>query len=575
MKPGALLNNKMNDTKRTIAAGLLIGLLTLFIPFYLRLIGIAPEEDFSVSSSPPIEPLVREAPGDENLGSTQERPIVSLLDNSVSSIDFSIITDKYLASMSSLSGGSFLSFEINSLQKDGYRYKGGYNESGEYDPSADVNLMFSSPGPCSPCLSSENTLFDKPFELLSPSISSGQIFNLYDSDSLVVKMRFFHNGYNIYKTTTFYADSYIIKHDFIVDESPGSLFVLWNDGILPTEKNLYEELTYSSAYIGQSKEISDITLNASSLEDHISKESFVGKTDWVAIRNKYFINSFISSQATGGSLEGRSVNLNADTFIPAYAVGLKFDSSSFSLNQFFGPLDVDIITSSNTYLDRVMNFGWLPIQPFSRSVLWILKKLHLLGLNYGVILILFAFLIRIITGPLTKKSYQSTLKMQKIQPQMKKIQEKYKNDSQRLNREMMNLYKTSGVNPLGGCFPMLVQMPLLFSLFIVFRSTIEFRGAPFFGWINNLSQPDTIFNLPFNVPIYGDQVAFLPIVLGVSMFLTQRLSMATMDKSQKPMIYMMSAFFFLLFNSFPSGLNLYYTIYNFLNYFQQKSLKGK
>tara|TARA_Y100000590_G_scaffold439771_1_gene564252 strand:+ start:360 stop:2057 length:1698 start_codon:yes stop_codon:yes gene_type:complete len=565
----------MNDTKRTIAAGLLIGLLTLFIPFYLRLIGIAPEEDFSVSSSPPIEPLVREAPGDENLGSTQERPIVSLLDNSVSSIDFSIITDKYLASMSSLSGGSFLSFEINSLQKDGYRYKGGYNESGEYDPSADVNLMFSSPGPCSPCLSSENTLFDKPFELLSPSISSGQIFNLYDSDSLVVKMRFFHNGYNIYKTTTFYADSYIIKHDFIVDESPGSLFVLWNDGILPTEKNLYEELTYSSAYIGQSKEISDITLNASSLEDHISKESFVGKTDWVAIRNKYFINSFISSQATGGSLEGRSVNLNADTFIPAYAVGLKFDSSSFSLNQFFGPLDVDIITSSNTYLDRVMNFGWLPIQPFSRSVLWILKKLHLLGLNYGVILILFAFLIRIITGPLTKKSYQSTLKMQKIQPQMKKIQEKYKNDSQRLNREMMNLYKTSGVNPLGGCFPMLVQMPLLFSLFIVFRSTIEFRGAPFFGWINNLSQPDTIFNLPFNVPIYGDQVAFLPIVLGVSMFLTQRLSMATMDKSQKPMIYMMSAFFFLLFNSFPSGLNLYYTIYNFLNYFQQKSLKGK
>ena len=565
----------MNDTKRTIAAGLLIGLLTLFIPFYLRLIGIAPEEDFSVSSSPPIEPLVREAPGDENLGSTQERPIVSLLDNSVSSIDFSIITDKYLASMSSLSGGSFLSFEINSLQKDGYRYKGGYNESGEYDPSADVNLMLSSPGPCSPCLSSENTLFDKPFELLSPSISSGQIFNLYDSDSLVVKMRFFHNGYNIYKTTTFYADSYIIKHDFIVDESPGSLFVLWNDGILPTEKNLYEELTYSSAYIGQSKEISDITLNASSLEDHISKESFVGKTDWVAIRNKYFINSFISSQATGGSLEGRSVNLSADTFIPAYAVGLKFDSSSFSLNQFFGPLDVDIITSSNTYLDRVMNFGWLPIQPFSRSVLWILKKLHLLGLNYGVILILFAFLIRIITGPLTKKSYQSTLKMQKIQPQMKKIQEKYKNDSQRLNREMMNLYKTSGVNPLGGCFPMLVQMPLLFSLFIVFRSTIEFRGAPFFGWINNLSQPDTIFNLPFNVPIYGDQVAFLPIVLGVSMFLTQRLSMATMDKSQKPMMYMMSAFFFLLFNSFPSGLNLYYTIYNFLNYFQQKSLKGK
>ena len=120
---------------------------------------------------------------------------------------------------------------------------------------------------------------------------------------------------------------------------------------------------------------------------------------------------------------------------------------------------------------------------------------------------------------------------------------------------------------------MLIQMPLLFSLFIVFRSTIEFRGAPFMLWISNLSQPDTLFYLPFNVPIYGNQVAFLPILLGISMFLSQRLSMATMEKSQKPMMYMMSAFFFLLFNSFPSGLNLYYAVYNILNYFQQKGLK--
>ena len=155
----------------------------------------------------------------------------------------------------------------------------------------------------------------------------------------------------------------------------------------------------------------------------------------------------------------------------------------------------------------------------------------------------------------------------------KKLQEKYKNDSQKLNQEMVKLYKEEGVNPLGGCLPMLLQMPLLFSLFLVFRSTIEFRGAPFFGWISNLAQPDTIFYLPFNIPIYGDQVAFLPILLGISMFLTQKMSMANMDSQQKPMMYIMSAFFFLLFNSFPSGLNLYYLVYNILNYMQQKSLK--
>ena len=125
---------------------------------------------------------------------------------------------------------------------------------------------------------------------------------------------------------------------------------------------------------------------------------------------------------------------------------LDFPSSEISVSQFFGPLDVDVIESSNTYLDRVMNFGWLPIQPFSRSVLWLLKKLHVLGINYGIILILFAFMIRIITGPLTKKSFESTQRMQKIQPRLKKIQEKYKNDSQRLNKEMVALYKETGVN---------------------------------------------------------------------------------------------------------------------------------
>ena len=351
--------------------------------------------------------------------------------------------------------------------------------------------------------------------------------------------------------------------------------MVWADGIKTTEKNLFEELTYSSGYVAQSKEINSLSFSPESASEVKSTVSYGGKTDWVAIRNKYFINALISSESTGGSLAASAYQLNEENLIPVYEMGLNFSSPNISVSQFFGPLDVDIIESSNTYLDRVMNFGWLPIQPFSRSVLWLLKKLHLLGINYGVILILFAFLIRIITGPLTKKSFESTQKMQKIQPRLKKIQEKYKNDSQRLNKEMVSLYKETGVNPLGGCLPMLIQMPLLFSLFIVFRSTIEFRGAPFFGWINNLSQPDTIFDLSFTIPLYGNQVAFLPFILGVSMFLTQRLSMATMDKNTKPMMYMMTGFFFILFNSFPSGLNLYYTVYNFLNYFQQKSIKGK
>ena len=570
----------MTDTKRTVMAGLLIGLLTLCIPFYLQLIGIMPENENSVNNAGAAN-LVKEENVPEKtvyktVAKNTKREVLVAQEKEAGSVSFSVVSNQYNAKVSNSGGGSIQKFIMIGNEDDNYKYIGGYNDLGAYEDNINLDLVLPLENSCSPCLVYENETINAAFKIISPEVYNGQVFNLYNKDSLVVVSEGSFQNKKILKETTFYANSYNITHRFNMhDQFTGPFYVVWDSGIRTTEKNLFEEITYSQAFVGQSKEIEDITLSPSSEADIIETQSFSGKTDWVAIRNKYFINSLVSDLSVGAILSARSFELNSGNFIPIYSAGLKFNAPVVSVSQFFGPLDVDIIASSGTYLDRVMNFGWLPIQPFSRSVLWLLKKLHLIGLNYGVILILFAFMIRVLTGPLTKKSFESTQKMQTIQPKIKKIQEKYKNDSQRLNREMINLYKDSGVNPLGGCLPMLVQMPLLFSLFIVFRSTIEFRGAPFFGWISNLSQPDTIFYLPFNVPIYGDQVAFLPFVLGISMFMTQRLSMATMDKSQKPMMYIMSAFFFLLFNSFPSGLNLYYTVYNFLNYFQQKSIKAK
>ncbi|MDB4859349.1 YidC/Oxa1 family insertase periplasmic-domain containing protein [Candidatus Marinimicrobia bacterium] len=567
----------MTDTKRTIAAGLVIGLLTLVIPFYLQLIGVVPGEasnqDPTVSSDSLQNSLVQEkdpAPVVFQEATRDKKTTKTEI------INFSVITDKYHALVSNMGGGSVVNFEMHSFEGDAYKYIGGYDELGNYSKEVGLNLTIPKENPCSPCLrTSSEDFFNVPFEVISPSLYSGQTISLQKEDSLVIVMQGSLDNQSVTKKLVLYGNKYIINHDYSLVNAPNNVSLVWADGIKTTEKNLFEELTYSSGYVAQSKEINSLSFSPESASEIKSAVSYGGKTDWVAIRNKYFINALISSESTGGTLAASAYQLNEESLIPVYEMGLNFSSPSISVSQFFGPLDVDIIESSNTYLDRVMNFGWLPIQPFSRSVLWLLKKLHLLGINYGVILILFAFLIRIITGPLTKKSFESTQKMQKIQPRLKKIQEKHKNDSQKLNKEMVSLYKETGVNPLGGCLPMLIQMPLLFSLFIVFRSTIEFRGAPFFGWINNLSQPDTIFDLSFTIPLYGNQVAFLPFVLGISMFLTQRLSMATMDKNTKPMMYMMTGFFFILFNSFPSGLNLYYTVYNFLNYFQQKSIKGK
>ena len=574
----------MTENKRIFLSGALIAGLLLLIPPYLNLIGVSfnPDSEEVASSGFVEESHLTQNQG---IGFKENKKIIpsenlNLERGGSDLIYYKIQTEKLNLALSNESGGSLKKVELVSSVEDGHKYLGGYDEQDFYQDSINVSLILNEQ-PCAPCLSSfgdkEEVFFDFPFKVISPEIKNNERFVLTESDSLVINMSATIEDFIIYKQTTYYADKYLIKHSYEVvsnSSASNSFNFSWFGGMRNTEKDrFFETSQYTQAYLAQNKNIEDFYITPEA-GDSYSSVKYKGKTDWTAIRNKYFINAFVSPSADGGMLGGGSFSTSSGFVLPEYSMGLSFAGrNQFEITQFFGPLDVDYIDSANTYLDYVMNFGWLPIQPFSRAVLWLLKFLHGFGLNYGLILILFALLIRIITGPLTKKSFQSSQNMQSIQPKIKKIQTKYKNDSQRMNREIMELYKSSGVNPLGGCLPMIIQMPLLFSLFIVFRSTIEFRGAPFVFWINNLSQPDTIFYLPFSIPIYGNQFAVLPVFLGLSMFLSQKLSMETMDSKQKPMMYMMSVFFFLLFNSFPSGLNLYYMVYNLLNYQQQRAMR--
>ena len=415
----------MNETKRTIFTGLVIGLLTLAIPFYLQLIGVVPSGEVEEKAEEIPEKIVKKLPLKAAAKQTKEKNLKS--QEFLNEEDFTVVTDQYKAIITNLNGGSILSFEMHSFNKDGYKYIGGYDKNGNYSKNINLNLSIPIQNPCSPCLEVySEKYFDVPFKIVSPNIRTGQTLRLENSDSLVVVMEKTINDETVIKKTTFYADKYIINHDYSLSNAPRSTSVVWADGINSTEKNLFEEITYSSGYVAQSKEINSISFTPKNIEDKEDRVSFSGKTDWVAIRNKYFINALISKSSFGGSLSGSSYQLNNENIIPVYKMELDFPSSEISVSQFFGPLDVDVIESSNTYLDRVMNFGWLPIQPFSRSVLWLLKKLHVLGINYGIILILFAFMIRIITGPLTKKSFESTQRMQKIQPRLKKYKKNIK-----------------------------------------------------------------------------------------------------------------------------------------------------
>ena len=556
------------ETKRNLLAVFLISIIIILTPKWMSL--FAPKEN--INSNNPVS-------FKENASSFKKKPSSFSVDLNKKNIllekNIYIETDLFIASLSNRSGGSFTAFKLKN-------YSSGYDINGIFNDSLNVELInennFSS---CMPCIrhkdgfSGEISFFD-------------DLFNYNGNDSIFISSNDFHellftyktnNGGIINKKILIRGNSYTLENSFdfsnINFNYSDNIELAWIDGLLPTEKVENEDIQNASfiAALGDDYEKFYYTNS-----DSIFYEFLSGNTSWVGIKNKYFLMSLIPNRLGSGAAHSyRSFSFGNRNITPLYSAYISFPASnSFSLSSrlFLGPLDYNILKNENTGLENAISFGWTIIHPFSKGILFVLMFLKKYVNNYGVVLILFAFLIRILTGPLTKKAAISSQKMQKIQPQIKKIQKKFAKNPQKLNAETIALYRDNGVNPLGGCLPVLIQMPLLFSLFLVFRTTIEFRGADFFLWISDLSQPDSIFELPFSIPLYGSYVCILPVLMSITMFIQQSYTISSStDKNQKLMMQSMSVVFFLIFNSFPSGLNLYYTISNVLNIFQQRSIK--
>ncbi len=556
------------DTKRNILAVLLIGIIIILTPYYMSL----------------FEPVGTEKPTNTLPNNSSETKITpddyaqTTLNNPINISREKIIyieTDLYIAAISNQSGGSFKEFRLK-------KYLGGFNVEDKYDPYSYVSLIPNTSNACSPCLTmKKNTQINSYIfnDYFTSAFIDGDTIFIAPDDVYTLDFTYNHtDGFTITKSVEFAGNSYLTNQyiEFIADDFNYSdvLQLSWDEGLLPTELIEMDDIQNAGVVINQAGEIENFHHTDNT---EIPETVLRGNTNWIALKSKYFIAAIIpESTGTYGSYSYKNILFNDREITPKYSMSVGFPSAnSVNLNfgLYLGPLDYNILSQYGIGLENALSLGWQFIRPFSKLVLKLLEFLHRFLNNYGLVLIVFALLIRIITGPLTKKSAMSSQKMQKIQPIIKKVQEKYKNDPQKRNQETIALYKKHEVNPLGGCLPILIQMPLLFALFTVFRTTIEFRGAEFFWWIKDLSQPDAIFQLPFSIPLYGDSVCVLPVFMGVTMFFQQRTSMATMDKSQKVPMYFMSAFFFLLFNQFPSGLNLYYSVSNVLNIIQQRSIR--
>ena len=570
------------NIQRNIFAGLLIFLVFLSIPIYLNFIGIG-ENDSADSiidkyqEEPDSEPII-------NLTPDKIQPVI--LDNFNSPFTNLIInTDYYRMVLSAGSGGSILLYQLTEKNEDlSYKYLGSYDSNHVYSDSLNVTLVnnLGMLSPCSPCVLFNGKSLNWRYQ--------GRLDSIYVAPGEMRKLEFSWGNIdtlNAWKTIIIDGDGYdfesVYNYDF---DGSLNVDVSWETGLLPTEMgdaDVYE--SHSSAYVYQGGELESITQND---DEKIDNERFDAVTDWAAIRNKYFAVVIVPNEpadyAVLSSTPDFPIGFNSENFdafkgreiTPIYTATLGNKNvrqvGALSFNTYIGPLDIDHISLLDSNVESIMNFGWSILKPFSRFVLWFIKILHFsLGINYGFVLILIAIIMRVVMSPLTRKSAESSAKMQKVAPLQKKLQKKYKDNPQQLQKEMSKLWKEHGVNPISGCLPLLVQWPVLMAFFIVFRSTVEFRGQPFIFWITDLSQPDYIFSLPFSVPLYGSAVAVLPIVMGISMFLTMSITMQ--DNSQKSMMYFMNAFFVLIFNSFPSGLTLYYTMFNLLSYQQQLSIK--
>ena len=540
--------------RNTLTALLLITLVLVLTPYYMELVSPAPQPEYDDADGRVVDNFDDRAPTD-NESNTAPQPLFDLV--SPATTEDKIITiesDLFIAQLSSAAGGSIVSYKI----KDHL--------------SPDSSLVdLATP-------ENRNNL------LISFRGIDGEIINLRDgwTQNVTIDSAYLFEPKTITytnqlgkktitKTITLYPDNFIIDID--IDASSvsanilgGSFLFTWLGGLPTTEKDTTTEKTYFGAYLQQGGELLDIKAGSGEAFNN----EYKGQTDWAATRTKYFVAALLDNG--GNQILGSTISAS-NKGKELYDIGIELPTNQIAaVSLYLGPLEYDRIKGLNINLESIMNFGWAIIRPISKGVLWTLKSMHAYIPNYGVILIVFSIMVKLIVYPLTKKSYESMKAMQAIQPEITALREKHKNNPTKLNQATMDLYKKKGVNPMGSCLPMLLQMPLLIALFTVFRSTIELRGEPFVFWINDLSAPDIIFNLPFKIPIYGDFVCALPIIMALSMYAQQKMMTAggPQQEQQKMMQYFMMGFFFLLFNSFPSGLNLYYTLFNVLTIAQQK-----
>jgi YidC/Oxa1 family membrane protein insertase len=353
---------------------------------------------------------------------------------------------------------------------------------------------------------------------------------------------------SVEKQLTFHHDSYVVDISVKLDgvTQPFDVSLGTNFGIVE----------WGEGFIG-------LIGSASMVDGKVEKETpeteleRKGTVQWVALQDKYFLSVLLPRQATAAVVkkEGdKIVSAGVRMALPSNGAGMAFQL-------YAGPKEYDTLRSFSVGLEDTIDFGWFifgswgVVKAVAKPIFYVLRFINGYTHNYGITIILLTMALKLLFVPLQYKSYKSMKQMQVIQPKVLAIQEKFKDDRDRLNKELIKLYRDHKVNPVGGCLPMVLQMPVFVALFNILYMTIDLRQAPFMLWITDLSVQD-----PYYV---------LPLVMGATMVIQQKITPTTMDPTQAKIMLMLPAFMTFLFINFPAGLVLYWLTNNVLTILQQ------
>jgi YidC/Oxa1 family membrane protein insertase len=401
-------------------------------------------------------------------------------------------------------------------------------------------------------------------------------YKLNGKDSLVLTATLgFGDNKSIVKTFTFYGDQYILKTDLALNNVENYVHTrgynyIWSDGIKYQENNSVDESGDAEAMISLNGDIEDLNADG----DQAVEKNATGIIDFVGVKSKYFGAAIIP--ATPKSFDGTAdiggfnKKLRNEGVVEKYTMSLRIPynggATSQSFNVYIGPLDYNIVKQYG--LTDMVSFGWrFLVRPIGEYfMLPIFNMIHKFIANYGIAIIFFSIIMKLLLYPFSIGQMRSAQKMQLLAPEMEKLREKHKDDQAAQQQATMKLYSEYGINPAGGCLPLLLQMPILYALWSVLRSAIDLRQSSFFWWITDLSQPDVIVS--FGASFLGIKaISGLALLMGVTMFIQQKMTVT--DPRQKAMVWMMPIMFTLMFSSFPAGLNLYYFMFNLMSIIQQ------